>query len=49
MNVIDNFPISIEAVNSYKKIFGLDLSSLKVKRKRDKPDPAHRDDIKIEK
>jgi hypothetical protein len=49
MNVIQNCPVTVEDVNISEKIFGPDMSSLKVKSTRRKPKPVRSDLIEIPK
>jgi hypothetical protein len=49
MNVIQNFPVTVEDVNISESIFGPDMSSLKGKSTRRKPKPVRSDLIEIPK
>jgi hypothetical protein len=49
MNVIQNFPVTVEDVNISEKIFGPDMSSLKGKSTRRKPKPVRSNLIEITK
>jgi hypothetical protein len=49
MNVIQNCPVTVEDVNISEKIFGPDMSSLKGKSTRRKPNPVRSDLIEISK
>jgi hypothetical protein len=49
MNVIQNFPVTVEDVNILEKIFGPDMSRLKGKSTRRKPKPVRSDLIEIPK
>jgi hypothetical protein len=47
MNIIKNFPVTVEDVNIADTIFGPDVSSLKGKSTRCKPNPVRKDLIEI--
>jgi hypothetical protein len=49
INVIQNFPVTVEDVNISEKIFGPDMSSLKGKSTRGEPKPVRSDFIEIPK
>ena len=49
MNIIKNCPVTVEDINIAEKIFGPDVSSLKGKSTRRKPNPVRKDLIEIPK